>query len=117
MSCPSLLARGVNGRFPKIMRTFLGVPIIRIMVYWCLYWGPPQHAMTWKMVLYEDEFSTKPEPSRTLSKDEQRIRAAILGFEEFLVELSRFIVDRDWGLGSFSQVELCNANAQQGSWG
>ena len=23
------------------MSTFLGVPIIRIMVYWSLYWGPP----------------------------------------------------------------------------
>ena len=26
--------------FPKIMGTFLGVPIIRIIVYWGLYWGP-----------------------------------------------------------------------------
>ena len=26
--------------FPKIWRTFLGVPIIRILVYWGLYWGP-----------------------------------------------------------------------------
>ena len=23
------------------MGTFLGVPIIRIMIYWGLYWGPP----------------------------------------------------------------------------
>ena len=27
-------------RFPKIGRTILGVPIIRILVYWGLYWGP-----------------------------------------------------------------------------
>ena len=28
------------GGFPKIRGTFLGVPIIRIIVYWGLYWGP-----------------------------------------------------------------------------
>ena len=27
--------------FPKIMGTFLGVPIIRTIVFWGLYWGPP----------------------------------------------------------------------------
>ena len=27
--------------FPTIMGTFLGVPIIRIVVYWGRYWGPP----------------------------------------------------------------------------
>ena len=26
--------------FPKIMGTFLGVPIIRSIVFWGLYWGP-----------------------------------------------------------------------------
>ena len=26
--------------FPKIRGTFLGVPIIRIIVFWGLYWGP-----------------------------------------------------------------------------
>ena len=26
--------------FPKIRGTFLGVPIRRIIVFWCLYWGP-----------------------------------------------------------------------------
>ena len=26
--------------FPKIKGTFLGVPIIRTIVYWGLYWGP-----------------------------------------------------------------------------
>ena len=26
--------------FPKIRGTFLGVPIIRTIVYWDLYWGP-----------------------------------------------------------------------------
>ena len=26
--------------FPEIMGTFVGVPIIRIIVYWGLYWGP-----------------------------------------------------------------------------
>ena len=26
--------------FPKIGRTFLGVPIIRIAIFWGLYWGP-----------------------------------------------------------------------------
>ena len=26
--------------FPKIRGTFLGVPIIRTIVYWGLYWGP-----------------------------------------------------------------------------
>ena len=28
-------------RFPKIRGTFLGVPIIRAIVFWGLYWGPP----------------------------------------------------------------------------
>ena len=27
--------------FPKIRGTILGVPIIRIIIYWGLYWGPP----------------------------------------------------------------------------
>ena len=27
--------------FPKIKGTFLGVPIIRTIVLWGLYWGPP----------------------------------------------------------------------------
>ena len=26
--------------FPKIRGTFLGVPIMRTIVYWVLYWGP-----------------------------------------------------------------------------
>ena len=26
--------------FPKIRGTILGVPIIRIIVYWGLFWGP-----------------------------------------------------------------------------
>ena len=27
--------------FPKIKGTFLGVPILRIIIFWVLYWGPP----------------------------------------------------------------------------
>ena len=27
--------------FPKIRGTFLGVPKIRTLVFWGLYWGPP----------------------------------------------------------------------------
>ena len=27
--------------FPKIRGIFLGVPIIRTIVFWGLYWGPP----------------------------------------------------------------------------
>ena len=27
--------------FPKIRGTILGVPIIRTLVFWVLYWGPP----------------------------------------------------------------------------
>ena len=35
------LLNGVPTRgFPKIRGTMLGVPIIRIIVYWGLYWGP-----------------------------------------------------------------------------
>ena len=26
--------------FPKIRGTFLGVPIIRAIIFWGLYWGP-----------------------------------------------------------------------------
>ena len=34
--------RGLWGLgFPKIGGTILGVPIIRIIIYWGLYWGPP----------------------------------------------------------------------------
>ena len=29
------------GGFPQIRGTILGVPIIRTIVYWGLYWGPP----------------------------------------------------------------------------
>ena len=33
--------RGLWGLgFPKIRGTFLGVPIIRTIVFWGLYWGP-----------------------------------------------------------------------------
>ena len=35
----AILARFMWG-FPKIEGTLLGVPIIRIIVYWGLYWGP-----------------------------------------------------------------------------
>ena len=27
--------------FPKIRGTFIGVPIIRTVVFWGLFWGPP----------------------------------------------------------------------------
>ena len=37
---PSLDRLGNIWGFPRIMGTFLGVPIIRIIVYWGLYWGP-----------------------------------------------------------------------------
>ena len=30
-----------HGDFPKIWGTILGVPIIRFIVFWGLYWGPP----------------------------------------------------------------------------
>ena len=29
------------GGFPKIRGTIVGVPIIRTIIYWGLYWGPP----------------------------------------------------------------------------
>ena len=29
------------GTFPKLGGTILGVPLIRTMVFWGLYWGPP----------------------------------------------------------------------------
>ena len=31
----------VGGWFPKIRGTFLGIPIIRIIVFWDLDWDPP----------------------------------------------------------------------------
>ena len=34
------LGLGIWG-FPKIRGTFFGVPIIRIIVFWGLYWGSP----------------------------------------------------------------------------
>ena len=36
-SCPLLL---LHGGFPKLGVPSLGVPIIKIIVYWGLYWGP-----------------------------------------------------------------------------
>ena len=36
---PKLL-KGVIWRFPRIGGTLLGVPLIRIIVFWGLYWGP-----------------------------------------------------------------------------
>ena len=38
--CDSLLLLVIWG-FPQIRGTSLGVPIIRIIVFWGLYWGPP----------------------------------------------------------------------------
>ena len=35
----SLLQKAIWG-FPNIRGTLLGVPIIRIIVFWGLYWGP-----------------------------------------------------------------------------
>ena len=35
------LYRGFCWGVPKISGTLLGVPIIRIMLFWGLYWGPP----------------------------------------------------------------------------
>ena len=32
---------GLIWGFPKIRGTFLGVPIIRTIAFWGLYWGPP----------------------------------------------------------------------------
>ena len=34
------LGGGVIWEFPKTRGTILGVPIIRIIVFWGLYWGP-----------------------------------------------------------------------------
>ena len=31
---------GFRLRFPKIRGTFFGIPAIRIVVFWGLYWGP-----------------------------------------------------------------------------
>ena len=36
----TIVLLGFIWEFPKIRGTFLGVPIIRIIVYWGLYWGP-----------------------------------------------------------------------------
>ena len=36
----SLLGLGAIWKFTKIRGTFLGVPIVRTIVYWGLYWGP-----------------------------------------------------------------------------
>ena len=38
---PSMKLRTIWG-LPKIRGTILGVPIIRIIVFWGLYWGPPK---------------------------------------------------------------------------
>ena len=45
---PGLAGGGLQGLyvgprwvFPKIGGTILGVPIIRTIVFWGLYWGPP----------------------------------------------------------------------------
>ena len=37
---PCLDCQTLNGGFPKIWGTLLGVPIIRIIIFWGLYWGP-----------------------------------------------------------------------------
>ena len=33
-------AKTLNGGFPTVRVPFLGIPIIRIIVFWCLYWVP-----------------------------------------------------------------------------
>ena len=38
--------------FPKIMITFFGVPMLRILVFWGLYWGPSTWApLPWALDL------------------------------------------------------------------
>ena len=39
--CIQLCKAKAIQRFPKIRGTFLGAPVIRILVFWGLYWGPP----------------------------------------------------------------------------
>ena len=43
----------IYGGFLKLGGTILGVPIIRTIVYWGLYWGPPilgnYHMYTWEL--------------------------------------------------------------------
>ena len=41
--------------FPKNRGTILGVPIIRIIVVWGLYWGPP----FWETTIQKQEGDTK----------------------------------------------------------
>ena len=38
--CWSLRLKSLKWGFPKIRGTILGVPIIRTIVFWGLYWGP-----------------------------------------------------------------------------
>ena len=39
--CKMRLVQVNKWGFPKIRGTFLGVPIIRIIIFWGLHWGPP----------------------------------------------------------------------------
>ena len=41
--------------FPKIRGTFLGVPIIRIIIYWGLFWGPLILVQILKMGMSQNE--------------------------------------------------------------
>ena len=38
---PSRIISKSVWEFPKIRGTILGVPILRIILFWGLYWGPP----------------------------------------------------------------------------
>ena len=46
--------------FPKIRGTLLGVPIMRIIVYWGLYWGPPNFGKLPYIYIYIERERERP---------------------------------------------------------
>ena len=74
--------------FPKIMGTFLGVPVIRIVVYWGLYWVP----LFWETTKYQP--SKSPNTGLWLvgnGATEKKMETTITGYIETTTRIHSFI--------------------------
>ena len=59
----------------QIKGTILGVPIIRIVIFWGLYWGPPIFGNYHISVKITDHFPGEVIPPRSTPPQSQDIRA------------------------------------------
>ena len=91
----SLTQRILKWGLPKIRSTFLGVPIIRTIVFWGLYWGPlilgnyQINEGTKVRILLHREFVGRLSPQRTIKWNSKWKMKWKLGLHRGLVQLFR----------------------------